>query len=116
MAGRTKLLHPVDSHPELQVRDSGSASGLGMLPAQAAKMMVGEVCASSQGKGVGVFALGTSSGSENGFKMEEEVKDPKVCLFVCGDPDCVCLSVYCCDQGGRGRRPRETKRTEILTC
>lgn len=75
MAGRTTLIHPVDSLPDLQVQGDPSVSGLTVLP-HAAKG--DEVSASPQGKGVGVFALGSSSG-DNGLKMEDEIKDPKVC-------------------------------------
>lgn len=54
-----------------------------------------EVSASPQGKGVGLFALGGSPG-DNGLKIEDQIKDPKVkkgvvskggeCLYV-GEAD-----------------------------
>jgi hypothetical protein len=79
MAHLTDLVFPVASHPELasptkiraaEVR-GGSAPSLGMPRG-------GEVSASPQGKGVGLFALSTSP-ADIGLMMEEKIKDPKVC-------------------------------------
>ena len=91
MSGLTKVVYPSDSLSELSGPHSRSITGAGGLGSQVTTTSGGampsapletpqgaaEVSASPQGKGVGVFALGTSPG-ENGIPMEEQIKDPKV--------------------------------------
>lgn len=75
MAGLTDVVFPVDSHPELSGTRGNSAPSLSVPQGPQGA----EVSTSSQGKGVGVFALSTSPG-ENGLPMEDQIKDPKVQL------------------------------------
>ena len=70
MAGLTKIVFPVDSHPELSgIRGS---SGSTMSVSHQEVPQEGEASASPSGKGVGVFAL---NASDNGLTV---MKDPKV--------------------------------------
>lgn len=67
MAGRTDLVFPVNSHPDL-------VNGTASLCVSNGITQGAEVSTSPQGKGVGVFALS----GENGLAMEDQMKDPKV--------------------------------------
>lgn len=74
MEGLTEVF-PTDSQPNLASTMDSSAPSLGMPPQGA------EVSCSSQGRGVGLFALSTSP-SDSGLSMDDQIKDPKVCLWV----------------------------------
>ncbi len=78
MAGQADIVYPADSlkveglkvsAPDQSVSPSNERGGLG-----------GKVFNSPQGKGVGIFAIGSSPG-ENGIGMANHVKDPKVGIF-----------------------------------
>lgn len=71
MAHLTDIIYPVNSCPELALTSAPSLS----VPQGE------EVSTSPQGKGVGIFALGTSPG-DNGLMLEDRIKDPKVCRYI----------------------------------
>lgn len=69
MAGLTDVF-PTDSQPNLTSTREGLAPSLG-VPQEAG------VSSSPQGRGVGLFAL-SSSPSDSGLSMDDQIKDPKV--------------------------------------
>lgn len=73
MAGLTEVF-PTDSQPNLTSTREGLAPSLG-LP-QGTSQEAG-VSSSPQGRGVGLFAL-SSSPSDSGLSMDDQIKDPKV--------------------------------------
>lgn len=76
MSSRTDLVFPVNSHPDLV---NGTTSSPHLYVSNGMSQGA-EVSTSSQGKGVGVFALSASSGV-NVLAMEDQMKDPKVNLL-----------------------------------